>query len=51
MCLKQGLLVLILLNKVIKHYYWHLLCEGVHNKQFNNLDKAPVTSEGMDVFL
>lgn len=51
MCLKQGLLVLVLLSKVIKHNYWHAFYKGVHNKQYSNLDKAPDTSERMDVFL
>lgn len=51
MCLRQGLLVLVLLSKVIKHNYWHAFRVGAHNKQCSNLDKAPDTSERMDVFL
>lgn len=51
MCLRQGLLALVLLSKVIKHNYWHAFCERAHNKQCSDLDKAPDTSERMDVFL
>ena len=50
MHLKQGPLVLVLLSKVIRHNYWHRFCEGVHNKQCNDLDKAPGASERMECF-
>ena len=45
MCLKQGLLVLVLLSKMIKHNYWHAFREEARNKQCGNLDKAPDTLE------